>query len=107
MKLRLFFLFTSALLGGGAVAAALDPLRVEQRAKMFEPGELTISRGSVVRINNDDPFIHHIFVESPAFNFDSGDHRPGRIVEIRFDEPGDYTVQCAIHLKMRLRVSVR
>lgn len=107
MRLRIVLLFTLALLSGIAAAAAVDPLRVEQRAKVFEPSELSVTRGSVVRINNDDPFIHHIFVESPNFNFDSGDHRPGKIVEIKFDEPGDYTVQCAIHLKMKLRVAVR
>lgn len=107
MRHRIFLVFTLALLGGVAAAAAVEPLRVDQRAKLFEPNELSVTRGSVVRINNDDPFIHHIFIESPAFNFDSGDHRPGKIVEIKFDEAGDYVVQCAIHLKMRLRVSVR
>lgn len=107
MRLDILLLFSSAFLGGAALAAALEPLRVEQRAKTFEPDALTVTRGAVVRINNDDPFIHHIYVDSPAFKFDSGDHRPGRIVEIRFDEPGTYVVQCAIHLKMRLHVSVR
>ncbi len=107
MRLDILAVFTSALLGGVALAAAVEPLRVEQRAKMFEPSTLSLTRGAVVRINNDDPFIHHIYVDSPAFKFDSGDHRPGRIVEIRFEEPGDYVVQCAIHLKMRLHVSVR
>jgi len=107
MRLDILVLFTSALFGGVALAAALEPQRVEQRAKMFEPNTLSVTRGGVVRINNDDPFIHHIYVDSPAFKFDSGDHRPGKIVEITFDAPGEYIVQCAIHLKMRLHVSVR
>lgn len=80
---------------------------VAQHNKTFLPGRLTVAKGTVVEITNNDPYIHHVYIESPRFNYDSGDHRPGKAIAIAFDEIGDFTVRCAIHLKMQLLVSVK
>jgi plastocyanin len=38
--------------------------------------------------------------------YDSGEQRPGRVLTIRFEKPGEFVLECAIHLKMKLRVTV-
>ena len=80
---------------------------VHQRNKMFDPGSVEIPRGESIQFTNEDPFIHHLYIESPNFNYDSGDQRPGRAIRISFDQPGEYVLKCAIHLKMQLEILVK
>lgn len=98
-----------ALLGLAVALPSLaqDVPDVVQKNTQFSRKSLTVRRGDVIRITNDDPFLHHVFVDSPGFNYDSGEQRPGKTIAVRMDEPGDYVMQCAIHLKMKLRVSVK
>lgn len=92
---------------------ALSPLLaladgvVRQAATSFMPRQIELKQGATLRITNDDPFVHHVYIDSPQLNFDSGEQRPGQSATIRFNAAGAYVVQCAIHLKMRLSVSVR
>jgi len=99
-------LLLGLILGGGA-ALAVDGRTVRQHSKTFDPGRIEIARGGVLTFTNEDPYIHHIYIESPSFTFDSGDQRPGKMLEIKFDQAGDFVLRCAIHLKMQLEVSVR
>lgn len=92
---------------GAGTAFAVDTKTVRQHSKMFDPGKVELVRGGVLTLTNEDPYIHHIYIESPGFNYDSGDQRPGRKLEIKFDQAGEFVVRCAIHLKMQLEVSVR
>ena len=94
----------SALLVGAAWAAlgTAPTYRVSQNERAFRPGELTIQRGETVQIVNDDVVLHHAYVESSGFNFDSGDMKPGSAAEIVFSQPGTFTVLCGIHPKMKL-----
>ncbi len=91
---------------GGSLAWASVPV-VHQRNKVFDPGRVEIPRGESVQFTNEDPFIHHLYIESPNFTYDSGDQRPGRMIRISFDQPGEYVLKCAIHLKMQLEISVK
>lgn len=91
---------------GGSIAWAAVPV-VQQKNKLFDPGRVEISRGESVQFTNDDPFIHHLYIEAPNFTYDSGDQRPGRTIKIAFDQPGEYVLKCAIHLKMQLEILVK
>ena len=94
--------------GGAAVLRAAHTLGVSQKDRMFQPGVLTLDRGDVVEMINDDaPLMHHAYVATPEFSFDSGEQVPGSHTEIRFTVPGTFTVRCAIHPKMHLIVTVR
>ncbi|WP_216856287.1 hypothetical protein [Acidisphaera sp. S103] len=89
-------------------AIAADPYIVTQKGQMFHPGKLSINRGDTVEIVNDDgELIHHAYVDSKTFSFDSGDQEPGSKTDIVFSVPGDFVVLCGIHPKMRLDVSVK
>jgi plastocyanin len=101
--------FVSASLLAGVASADLGAghFEVSQRGRAFNPGELSLKRGDIVRLVNDDgDLLHHAYVESEQFNFDSGDQEPGSEVDIPFNIAGTFTVLCGIHPKMKLLVHV-
>ena len=94
----------------GAVTAAVaaTQIAISQKGREFAPTEITISRGETIQILNDDAdLLHHAYVESSRFSFDSGDQQPGSRTKITFTETGDFNVLCAIHPKMKLVVHVK
>jgi len=99
----------AALIGlGTLVGLALPPYSVSQKGREFHPGEITIKRGDTIRIVNDDgDLLHHAYVDSAKFSFDSGDQEPGSKTDVTFPVAGDFNVLCAIHPKMKLVVHVQ
>lgn len=88
-------------------ARAESPLIISQKGKIFSPAEITVAPGTAVEIKNDDRVLHHIYIEQPDFNFDSGEQPPGKIVTIVFAKDGTFAVRCDIHPKMLLTVHVK
>jgi plastocyanin len=89
-------------------AAPIGPFPVTQKGQRFNPNTLSIQHGQAVAIINDDgELIHHAYVDSKSFSFDSGDQEPGTTTNIVFSVPGDFVVLCGIHPKMRLDVTVK
>jgi plastocyanin len=99
------------LLSGSAIAMqelAPGAVLITQQHRSFQPGSVEIDRGQTLHIVNDDgQLMHHAYVASSNFNFDSGEQLPGTAVDIRFPALGTYVVLCGIHPKMRLGVTVR
>ena len=98
------------LIAGGAAwtQQSDEPYVVSQRGRAFNPNFLAIKQGDTVRIVNDDgDLLHHAYVESDSFNFDSGDQLPGSRTDIVFSVPGTFNVLCGIHPKMKLVVVVK
>jgi plastocyanin len=96
-----------ALLGSAAWAALGAPVQVSQKGRAFQPGEVSIKRGETIEIINDDgDLLHHAYVDSDRFSFDSGDQEPGSRTDVTFPVAGTFTVLCGIHPKMRLTVRV-
>jgi len=110
---RLLFSAPCALaFAAGAITAALavaaPQIVVSQKGREFNPGEISIARGETIQILNDDgDLLHHAYIDSKRFSFDSGDQQPGSKTNILFPETGDYIVRCAIHPKMKLNVHVK
>lgn len=93
---------------GTFMVAALPESTISQKGREFHPGEIAIKRGDTIQIVNDDgDLLHHAYVDSPGFSFDSGDQKPGSVTPITFTVAGDFNVLCAIHPKMLLVVHVR
>lgn len=112
LRIRFPALVLGAALAGmgcGAVAAlAVPQITVSQKGREFHPRELVIKRGDTVQIVNDDgDLLHHAYIDSDKFTFDSGDQEPGSKTNIAFTVPGVFNVLCAIHPKMKLIVHVR
>lgn len=93
---------------GAYGVAALPDLTISQKGREFHPDAITIKRGDVIKIVNDDgDLLHHAYVDSAKFKFDSGDQKPGSVTPITFTVAGDFNVLCAIHPKMLLVVHVK
>ena len=109
---NLYVVVLLALLGfvGGVswAAANTSPYQVSQRGRDFQPNKIVVKRGETVRIVNDDAdLLHHAYIKSGRFNFDSNDMAPGSKVDIKFSVPGEFNVLCGIHPKMKLSVQVQ
>ncbi len=107
---HLGFQILAASVGGllAGAALALGPYQISQKNRKFNPGQITINRGEALRfINDDGELLHHAYLKSPEFNFDSGDQKPGSKFEVTFPVVGNFTVLCAIHPKMKLLVNVK
>ena len=100
---------TAAILGGliTGVALGANPYMISQRDREFRPREIIVKRGETLRFVNDDgELLHHAYLSSETFDFDSGDQQPGSQFDVVFSVAGDYTVLCGIHPKMKLGVHV-
>jgi len=107
---HLGFQIVAASIGGllAGAALALGPYQISQKNRKFQPGQITINRGEALRfINDDGELLHHAYLKSPEFQFDSGDQKPGSTFEVVFPVTGRFTVLCAIHPKMKLVVTVQ
>lgn len=102
-----FVLISMGALAGYALAAPGGFL-VSQKGRAFQPGELSLKRGDRVSIVNDDgDLLHHAYVDSDTFSFDSGDQEPGSKTDVVFSIAGEFKVLCGIHPKMKLLVHVK
>jgi plastocyanin len=100
--------FGMAIFTGVAWMALAATTTVSQRNRIFEPNRLEATRGDTVRVVNDDgELIHHAYIATNEFNFDSGEQQPGSAVSILFTKTGTFTVRCRIHPKMALVVTVK
>jgi plastocyanin len=99
----------AAIVGFGTlVGLALPQYTVSQKGREFNPAQISIRRGETVQIVNDDgDLLHHAYIDSKAFAFDSGDQQPGSRTDITFPVAGTFDVLCAIHPKMKLQVKVQ
>jgi plastocyanin len=87
-------------------AAAANVVTVIQNHRAFSIPEAHLKRGDGMRFTNEDVFNHQIFVKTPAFNFESAEQPPGETVNITFTAAGIFDVQCEIHPRMHLAVTV-
>ena len=93
---------------GTLTGSAVPQYSISQMGREFHPGEISIKRGDTIQIVNDDAdLLHHAYIQSAKFSFDSGDQKPGSITPITFTVAGDFDVLCAIHPKMLLVVHVQ
>jgi plastocyanin len=86
---------------------AAETLAISQKKRTFNPGDIAVRVGDTLHIANDDLFTHQVYVDSPAFKFESDEADPGANVDIRFTAAGSFNVLCHIHPKMKLHVTVQ
>lgn len=106
-RLVMALVATSAIGYAGSAVLANDALVIEQKARAFRPGEVTITHGDALTFNNRDEFLHQIYIKSDEMSFDSAEQSPGESISVRFPAPGTFAVRCHIHPKMLLTVHVK
>jgi plastocyanin len=91
----------------GVLAWGAEIHTIVQKGRHFSAKEIDVARADTVAFDNEDEFIHQIYVKSDDFNFASAEQPPGQIVQVLFDHSGTYEVRCEIHPKMLLVVHVK
>jgi plastocyanin len=93
---------TTAASGGGAPAAGAGAVTIKDFA--FDPGDVTVAKGTTVTWKNDDSATHRI--KSGDGSFDSEDLKNGDSFEHTFDTAGTFDYICGIHPSMKGKVTV-
>lgn len=94
------------LLAISATASQAADFSVGQKNKQFSHKSLNIKVGDRVHFPNHDPFFHNIYSLSEISSFDLGSYPAGESRSFTFKKPGIVEIECAIHPRMYLEVSV-
>jgi plastocyanin len=94
---------TTAAAGGGAPAAAGDGA-VSIKGFAFNPGDVTVAKGTTVTWTNNDSATHRI--KSGDGSFDSEDLKNGATFQHTFDTAGTFDYICGIHPSMKGKITV-
>ena len=70
----------------------------------FDPGDLTVAKGTAVTWKNDDSATHRI--KSGDGSFDSKDLKNGDSFDHTFDTAGTFDYICGIHPSMKGKITV-
>jgi hypothetical protein len=82
----------------------VQPARLIQKNKRFEPRILVIPAGTAVEFPNRDPFFHNVFSLFEGKRFDLGLYEAGTTRAVHFDHPGVSYIFCNIHPEMSAAV---
>jgi plastocyanin len=94
-----------ALLTAISVAQASE-FRIAQKNQEFSQKEISIKVGDTIVFANEDNVAHNVFSASENFEFDSMMQDVGKSSSVRFTKVGVFDIRCAIHPKMKLKVTV-
>lgn len=102
------FAAISAVLTSVALAAFGNAAyTISQKGRTFQPSETRMHQGETITFVNDDGYlVHHAYLNTDDFSFDTGDQAPGSKVDTTFTKNGTFVVMCAVHPKMKLVVRV-
>ena len=87
-------------------AAQAETYTIYEQGKRFDYKEITISKGDSITFVNQDIYTHNVYSVTKGHEFDFGAQEPERTVTFEFTNPGEVVIRCAIHPKMKLRVTV-
>ncbi|MFK7873825.1 MAG: plastocyanin/azurin family copper-binding protein [Oligoflexales bacterium] len=83
---------------------------VSQKGKAFDKSDLSIKVGDSIKFINEDDTAHHLMYKIDGKRFShkqkNGDVEGSAVVQ-NFSTAGDYTIRCAIHPKMKLKLTVQ
>ena len=96
----------TALLSLASFTALANEHEVGQKNKAFTVKALTIKQGDTVSFPNFDSFFHNVYSLSDVKSFDLGSYKQGETKKLKFDEKGVIEVECAIHPKMQMTITV-
>ena len=100
-------IYIVAGLAGLAAGAALAATQsIHQKGRKFSSALVSLKVGDALSFVNDDTVPHNIYSTSEGNEFDLGSQRPGTVTDVTFTTAGEVEVNCAIHPRMKMQVSV-
>jgi len=81
-------------------AVPVQPPRLVQKGKRFDPHLLVVPVGTAVEFPNRDPFFHNVFSLFEGKSFDLGLYEAGTSRLVHFDRAGVSYIFCNIHPEM-------
>jgi plastocyanin len=94
-----------ALVAGAGAAGAADH-GITQQDRSFSEKAVTVKAGDRLVFTNADSITHNIYSVTPGHEFELKIQKPGQSDTVPFAKAGSLEVQCAIHPKMKLQVTV-
>ncbi|MGF1454111.1 MAG: hypothetical protein ACFB6R_01905 [Alphaproteobacteria bacterium] len=89
---------------GAGLTTADDRHLISQKNRRFKPARVLVAPGDVVVFQNDDLTDHHIMVRKGPSEFSSRLLERGASYEVQIETPGEWTIGCRIHPRMRMRI---
>jgi plastocyanin len=96
----------SILVALAASAATGVDVKIVQQNKAFSTSALTIKAGDTVTFANDDHVTHNVYSTTPGLAFELRTQSPGHADTVPFPRAGVLDVACAIHPRMKLKLTV-
>jgi plastocyanin len=90
-----------------ATTLAVQEHSIVQKDKAFSTAEMTVKVGDSIKFTNEDSIVHNVFSATPGLEFDLRTQQPGGSSVVPFAKEGVCEVRCAIHPKMKLKVTVQ
>ena len=104
MSVAITVIIGAGIIGAGHAAAG--EYVISQKKRKFTPAMLVAKVGDKVVYLNDDRFAHNLFSNTPGHEFDVRKQMPGDRHTITLDRKGVFEVRCAIHPRMRMKITV-
>ena len=99
---------TALALTLAATAANAGEVVVSQKNRQFSEATATLKPGDKITFVNDDAVAHNVFISgADGETQNSGVQKPGEFTSFTFDKAGNFTVECGIHPKMHMSVTVQ
>jgi len=102
--MRIFTIMALAASCFIATTAQAETFDIIQQKKKFSEKKITIKAGDEINFINEDKTTHQIHDREGTF--EPVVQKPGESHKVKFEEPGKYKLRCAIHPKMKLKVTV-
>lgn len=94
----------ATMIAMSAVEASAADIKITQAKKKFSTKKVKAAVGDTLVFINEDTYTHNLFAKK-GMKFDSGVMKNGDIYKVVVDKPGKISIRCAIHPKMKLRVT--
>jgi len=92
---------------GTVTAAPAGTVTVEQQNKAFTPSAVSAKVGDTLVFTNGDLYTHNMFSVTSGHEFNLGGQNPGENKPLALTRAGTLEVECQIHPRMHLTVTVK
>ncbi len=92
------------LLALGAPAQAGD-VKIVQKNKSFGMKKLSVKVGDTLVFVNEDKVSHNMISKTKGHEFEVKVQKPGSTEKVTVKSAGKFKVKCAIHPKMKLKIT--